>query len=312
MAVICAGLLAGCARHRVRDADAPLFVATQPREIEASPVAHSPYAAVPASADVKPTAPETAPTPAVKVDHYGPSAPVSYPSVVESPPAPPPAPKPPDDPPLVAALRCLLDQRPADAVASLKGCDPSNQEAVLNLLPLVMRLAEPGKDKPLSKTEATVAVEQLNQIEEGLRLKANLVLDKMCYCNSIERFGVYEARPEGSRFVPGSPVHIYVELRNFTSQPHNCCFETRLASTIKLLDGQGRAVHQLGFNDRSRPECSRSARHDYFINYSFRVPENFEPGKYELKLRVEDVPTGRAAEQTLELIVGPKLVATGG
>jgi len=328
LAVAIAGLLAGCARHNMRESEPlPLFQVPPPATIETQPPGRgSPYheqpmppppaqavepprpvSTTPGAASSPPAAPET-PITQTRMQYPTTHHPIG--DVATSVPAiPATLSRSVDDPPIVGALRCLLDKRPADAVALLKSYEQPNQDILLSLLPLAARLSEPCNEKHLRRAEATAMADQLEQLRAKVCTQAAFVLDKPCFCKSIDRFGVYEARPEGNRFMAGCPVHVYVELRNFTSEERDCCFETRLASTIKMLDARGQVANQWGFNDRNRPECSRSLRHDYFINYSFRLPENVPPGRYELRLLVEDVPTGRSAEQTLELHVLPRAAA---
>ncbi|MBY0522669.1 MAG: hypothetical protein K2R98_04700 [Gemmataceae bacterium] len=214
---------------------------------------------------------------------------------------PPPEAKP--DPPLVGALRCLLEKRPADAMTLLKTYDKPNQEVLLAILPLMARLDANSLEK-VDAREIALAIEQLETVIAPLRLRAALVLDKMCFCRKIDKYGVYEALPEGYAFRPGELVQIYVELRNFASPEHDRWFETRLASAIRLVrvdGGKEEVVYQQGFHDRDHPDLSRTQRHDYFINYRFCIKENIPPGEYKLYLRVEDVPTGRFTERALDV-----------
>src|SRR5262245_23549312 len=128
--------------------------------------------------------------------------------------------KPPADPPLVGALRCFLEKRPEEAVALLQCYDKPNQEILLGLLPLARRLTE-GSLNRTSRQEVSAMVDQLQSVAVPLRTRAELVIDKMCFCEQVKGFGVYKALPEDHAFQaatadrPGELVQVYVELRNF-------------------------------------------------------------------------------------------------
>lgn len=293
----------GCAGRPVHDAGPlPLFQLPPPATISAAPQS-SPYRPLPPPVPPPqpPPAAEVAPPPAPDMDAHVQQGAHNYPT--------PPTPPPPEDVPAVAALRCLLqDKQTTDAVTLLKNYRQPNQDLLMALLLAVARVS--AQDAARNDPHATaVTVEVLEGCLERLRRNAALVLDKMCFCRWIDKFGVYEPLPEGHPFAPGSQVHVYVELRNFASEPADHCFETRLASRVTILDTAGQTVQQWTFNDRNRPERSQSPRHDYFINYSLPLPRDLKPGKYRLLLHVDDLPTQRSAEQTLELNLTTRPVA---
>jgi hypothetical protein len=332
---LCASLLTGCARFtRPESKPLPVFQTPQSGAIAATPAVNSsPYQQLPTPRPVaqEPPPPATAPSPSTdttpaitnsgKTDTM-PAQPTLYPPATSSPEPPPlPAPagapgtltaapgatQPPTDVPLVGALRCLLDKRPQDAVGLLKSFDQPTQELLLSLMPVVARLSEESLEKA-DPREVAVTVDHLEQSAVALRRRAALILDKMCCCRWIDKFGVYEPLPPDHPYLPGSTLHVYVELRNFSSDHRELGYETRLASTLKLLDAQGKTAQLWGFNDRNRPERSQTLRHDYFINYSIRIPESIPPGAYRLALHVEDVPTGKSADHSLTLHLAPRPV----
>jgi len=214
-----------------------------------------------------------------------------------------PASKAASEPPVVRALRCLMEKHPADAIVLLKSYDKPNQELLLAMLPLLARVGEESLDRA-EPVELAHAADQLESAMIPLRQRAALVLDKMCFCRKIDKFGVYEPLPDGHAFRPGESVQLYVELRNFSSAERDSCYETRLASSIRLMrvkGGQEELVYQQGFNDREHPDESQTLRHDYFINYRFCIRDNIPAGDYRLYLHVEDIATHRSVERPLEL-----------
>ncbi|MCS6849950.1 MAG: hypothetical protein NZ700_02130 [Gemmataceae bacterium] len=193
----------------------------------------------------------------------------------------------PEPPPLVAALHCFLDKRPHDALAHLQHYDKVNQDLLLVLLPLAGRLTEGSLDQA-SPAEVALLVEQLERLLHPLRLRASLVIDTMCFCRRIGKFGDYEPLPSDHSFKPGDLAQVYVELRNFSTEQRDPYYLTHLSSTLEIHDFTGKTVWRQDFpEDRTRPDRSRSLRHDYFNNYRFCVPE-VPAGAYTLWVQITD------------------------
>jgi hypothetical protein len=217
--------------------------------------------------------------------------------------------------PLVAALRCFLDKHPAEAVDYLKGCDKTNQEALLCLLPLAAHLSEGSLDSARPQ-EAAERLAELHGLEVRLRRGAPLRVEKMCFCRWIEAFGRYEPLADGQAVFDagcndqlGDLVQVYAEVRNFASEDQGPVHVTRLVSWAEIRDyAQGKTVARIDFDNRE--DRSRSPRQDYFINYRFRVPAHLPPGPYTLWIYVKDAlaqPTRPPAQRSLDF----RVVAAG-
>jgi hypothetical protein len=277
--------------------------------------ARSPYHALPQGRAVATASPQTQP---VEQTHF-PASPTSRELVPQPPlrseipdvaPHQVPAPPPPvvevqsvkavEDPPLVAALRCFVEKRPADAVVFLDHLDRTSQEMLLSLLPFAARLSESGPQR-FSPQEAAAALAQLNNIETPLRQQAPLCIKKMCFCKNIKKYGVYDALPNEPTLHPGDYVKVYAELQNFTSEwdtQHDCI---HVVSNIEVRDFHQRRVWGYTFHD-CQADVSQSRRQDFFNHCDFLFPD-LQPGPYILWLQVIDLPTGRKAEQTLDFHV---------
>jgi hypothetical protein len=205
------------------------------------------------------------------------------------------------DEPLVVALRAYLQKRPPDALDALARYPKPNQDLLLVALPLVARLTE-GDIDHVSPREAAELADLVQGVEERLRQRAALRVEKMLFCRRIDDFGEYTVRETvnglptfeaGSGDQPGEPVLVYVELRNVSSRQHGDGYETRLAGSIELLDFQGQSAYRKDF--KPDPHCGQSARHDFFVNCSFSVPRKVPPGRYTLRVEVRDI-TGLPAD----------------
>jgi hypothetical protein len=208
------------------------------------------------------------------------------------------------EPPLLGALRCYLEKKPREALDHLAKFDKLNQELLICLLPLAVQLAE--AEKP-SERQSAMAVEQLESVMYGMRTRAPLLVEKMCLCQSIKAFGVYEEMPECHVFQPGEQLRVYAELRNFSSERHEAngqpaVFLTRLSSTAEIRDKDKKSVWKQPLQ-RDEPDRSQTPRHDYFDHYRFYLPD-LRPGWYTLEVTVEDLATHRKARREVDLKVG--------
>jgi hypothetical protein len=212
--------------------------------------------------------------------------------------------KPTPEAPLLAALRCFMDKRPDEAIALLKSYDKVNQEVLLGVLPLVARLGGDSLERA-QPSEYTTFLEQLQSAQLALRDRAELLIDKMEFCEKISNFGLYKRLEKGHRFqaaTPGHPaelVQVYVELRNPSTRFRDGMFETRLSSRVQIRKAPGKPpVWQHDFQDRDKPILSWSLPTDFFKYYSFYVPD-LPPGEYTLTIEIVDVLTGRTASKYL-------------
>ncbi len=239
--------------------------------------------------DVK--APEPPPPPPPEVQ------PASAPAL---PPPLPLAPRPPEAP-LVAALRCVLEKHPAEALPLLQRYDKTDQDLLLALLPLAARIGE-GELERISPEEMAAILDQLHALTLALRPRAALTLDKMCFCRQINNFGQYEPLPPDHPFRAGGGdrlgerVQVYVEVKNFTSRLCGPVYETALSSKLEIFDAQKQQV--CIWNRPREVVRSQSPWEDYYINFLFNLPR-LPQGLYTLRVTVRDEasPPGRAPRE---------------
>ncbi|HEV2948465.1 MAG TPA: hypothetical protein VGX70_13910 [Gemmataceae bacterium] len=212
-----------------------------------------------------------------------------------------------DDPPLVTAMRCFLGKRPAEALTWLKRYDEPNQELIMRFLPLMVRIPE----RDLTRADADKATAILEDLYNlfGFPAEGDLAISKLCLCKHIKTFGDYEPFPEDHQFQPRDLVWIYAEVRNFSCERRDMgngelFYETQLKTTARITNYDGTREWPLKFDRRYGLDRSRSLRRDYWDNLSFNVPD-LPPGGYTLWLKVEDEPTHRFKERTVDFQVVP-------
>lgn len=216
---------------------------------------------------------------------------------------PPAAPVVPDDPPLVVALRYCHEKRINDALDALKSFDPINQEALLTLLPITVRMSEGSLDRG-DPEEIAIILEQLQSLITTLQPRAALRMEKLSFCKFARKFGVFEAIEGKPSFRAGDIVDLYAELRNISCEKHQSRmgdFRIRTSSTLEIREAGGNSGWR---KEVPKIEFSRTVQHDFYHHYRFELPD-LTPGPYLLSVEVADLPTGRKVRQKLEFRVMP-------
>jgi hypothetical protein len=218
------------------------------------------------------------------------------------------------EPPLVAALRCFMENQPAQALALLKNYDKPNQEMLLGLLTLTVAVSRASLDHA-NPQEVNTYVAQLQSLLKPLLPRTQLCIDKMVFCEFIKGFGQYEPLRDGHKFrrqlggQPGELVFLYVELLNLASVSCGDVCESRLSSVMTIRPpGGGQPIWH--HKEPDRVFHSRTIRRDVFDNYMFYVPA-IPQGRYEMWIEITDLHTGRRAARCLPFRVGLPGPATG-
>lgn len=207
------------------------------------------------------------------------------------------------EPPLLAALRCYLNQSPEQAARCLQGMDQADRDLLAALLPLAVRLGD-GALKSADPQDLAALVDDLQSLVGPLRERAALEVPKLCFCKPVAapaRFGMYEVLDENHLFRPGEFVGLYFEVRNFACAPHGDDYRTLVKTSIEVHNARGEVVWR--FDPPARTDPSLSPRQDYCHLGRFALPTSLPAGAYTLRLKVTDVPTGRAAQRALDFRV---------
>jgi hypothetical protein len=205
----------------------------------------------------------------------------------------------PAEEPVIAAMRYLLENRPAEALQQLGRYEQPNQDILIELLPWLARLTK-GSLEAANPKELTNLEEQIDLLDQALRPRAALTIDKLCFCRRVKGFGEYEPLPAGHAFragfdgVAGERMQIYVEVRNFSSRAVGPLHETRLASKVEIRDANGAVEYRKDIP--AEPDRSLSPRHDYYFICYLPLPPDLPPGRHSLVVEVRDV-TGHATKR---------------
>jgi hypothetical protein len=219
---------------------------------------------------------------------------------------------------VLEAMRAVQEKLPEDEIRRrLSRLDKNNQDLLLRLLTLTNRLGERGAVEGLNPQDMGKFLQQVDEISAGLRIRAPLLLPKVCFCRKIESFGFYDPLPNpafqaGVDEKPGELVLLYVEVRNFGRRDCGRNYsETALACKLEIQEWRLLRPQQLdsgtevdsGQSDsppakalkpcvtydlHTHHERSLSPRQDYFIKIGFNIPPNLAPGHYTLSVEVRD------------------------
>ena len=158
-------------------------------------------------------------------------------------------------------------------------------------------------------------IEQLDRLRETVRARSELTIGKTCYCEYVKGYADYKALPDTHAFLsaskdrPGEFVQLYVELKNFASEPlREGEFITRLACSLELKNAKGEIVMSRPI-DKNQTTLTRRARlNDLYSTFCFYVPA-LPAGKYQLTIQVADETTNperpRVARKSLDFHVTP-------
>ncbi|OWK41063.1 hypothetical protein [Fimbriiglobus ruber] len=230
-----------------------------------------------------------------------PATPTPPPSAPAAAPAPP-------DPPLVAAIRAHLDGHPERAVQCLEALDKPNQELMLQVIPALVRMSQIDVARA-SPHDVGMIVGQLESTASSLAPRAQLYIEKACFCRAARNFGRYEPLPDQYTFKPGTLAELYVEVKNVPSEPTSTPtdgdgYVTTLVCKLRLHDETGGVVELTDRNRKPVPvlqdtkrDFTRSPIRDYFLLFRFPVPA--APGKYSVALEVLDPASGRAVSKPM-------------
>ena len=220
------------------------------------------------------------------------------------------------EPPLLGIVRAHLEGRTEKALELIKKLEPTNQELVLALLPVLVRAAT--ADLAADPTATALLADQLRVAAERLAPRAALIVENVSLCRKFSGFASYEPWPEGQPYRPNDQAFLYLEVRNLVSQPAmGPRGETHLTyarATVEVRDSYGHLVDQpdrdnwqrrvpvVRFEDK---KYTRGPIQDYYILYGFAVP--MTPGVYTVTVELRD-PAGRRSVKTTPIrfdVAGP-------
>jgi hypothetical protein len=205
--------------------------------------------------------------------------------------------KPSPDPEVVAALRRLIERRPAEAKEILRHYGEHNQDSLWQVLNIAGRLHEKGLDG-LTPQELWTIQDSLQRLGLIFQARAPLHISKLYFFESGR--GPGETRPLGAGHVfraadrdrPGELVQVHVEFHNlaFVEQPDKS-YRTELRCSAQITDPNdhsGQPLWKADLDD-GKKILYLSVPGKFATNLTFYVPPRLPTGNLALTITVEDL-----------------------
>jgi hypothetical protein len=171
------------------------------------------------------------------------------------------------------------------AMTPIEGLQPHEQEFFQHECQAWHAATDPNGN-PVLNRRWTLTLQSHRKAQMNLAAVSNLEIQNATFCTEVDSFGIISKFPQ-YHFRKDQELLLYCELDNFVSSPVKDGFETQLQGSYEIVDSNGRRVaDQLLPMDE---HVCRNQRRDYFIAYRMYMPQDIKPGRYTLKLTIEDM-----------------------
>ena len=192
--------------------------------------------------------------------------------------------------------------RREEAVRPIPAAPPATQAFLAKELAGLTTWLE-AEQSPDAKRRAGEAKPALVEALAKLAESAPLVVRNLSFCTEVRSYGCVK-QFQKYEFEPNQEVLLYAEVENFASEPTPTGYHTSLKSGYEILDASGRRVAQRSF--AATEEYCQNLRRDFFIGYHLRLPKNAGPGKYTLRLSIEDLKCRKTGQASMEFEMKPR------
>ncbi len=193
----------------------------------------------------------------------------------------------------------LLRNEPALASNELAGLAPEDRDLVVAITRGLIGFGKvTGADASATLAEK---IQPMLEMADRLRDRANLAVNHLTLCQSVERFGVCEplaatALTTGTRI----PVIVYFEVANFhPRKTDDGMWETNLNYELGLCTQTEPAVPVFSKPVTPVIDRCRTRRRDFFLADKVTFQANLPAGHYLLKVTITDQQAHRIGEATL-------------
>jgi hypothetical protein len=127
-----------------------------------------------------------------------------------------------------------------------------------------------------------------------------LAVRHLAFCTEVQSYGCTK-RFAGYDFRPNQEVLLYAEVDDFVSEPTADGYHTTLMSRYQIVDEHDRPVAEQTF--AATEDLCQNQRRDFFIGYHLHWPKDIAPGKYALRLSIEDLKGQRTGQASIEFSI---------
>ena len=182
-----------------------------------------------------------------------------------------------------------------EPIPSLK---PHEQEYFRHNLTALYNSIDPRGNPVLARRWPLVLEDQRIAMSH-LGAVSNLEVKNAAFCSHVDGFGSITKFPN-YQFRPNQEVLLYCEVDNFVSNKVKDGYETRLRGNYEILDAhQTRVAADIILPEET--DFCMSMRRDYFFVYRIYTPTNIAPGRYQLRLTIEDMKGNKFGQTSLDM-----------
>ncbi|HOM16157.1 MAG TPA: hypothetical protein PLQ00_02455 [Thermoguttaceae bacterium] len=196
-------------------------------------------------------------------------------------------------------LLCLAAGRRDEALQPIPGAPPAMQDFWSHEFYAIHLLLD-DRENADRRQRAAEAKRLFQEAAGKLAVAAPLTLRGLAFATEVQSFGCYGGFDK-YEFQPGQEVLLYAEVENFQSQPTPKGFHTKLRSRYQIFNAEGHSSAEQEFPVTE--EYCRQIRRDFFIAYPVRLPQDLPPGRYTLKLSLEDLHRGEVCQGSIEFTI---------
>ena len=182
------------------------------------------------------------------------------------------------------------------AMTPIEFLEPDGEDYFINQMQALHAVTDVSGNPVISR-RWTIGLQSQRKAQAHMAAMSNLEIHNVAFCTEVDSFGIITKFPQ-YHFQPDQQVLLYCELDNFVSQKLKNEYETKLQGSYEIVDSSGRRV-----TDQLLPPdehiCSNQRR-DYFIAYRIFTPKDIAPGRYTLKLTIEDMNGHKFGQSSID------------
>lgn len=152
--------------------------------------------------------------------------------------------------------------------------------------------------QPDDQRRAAASVVHLDEAVGHLRELGSLSLRNLAFCKNVYGYGAYEPI-DNPVFSAGQQVTLYLEVENYHSESTIKGYNTKLGASYELVDDAGERLASGDFPNVE--DTCQSRRRDFHIQYGLVLPKTAKPGKYHLKLTMNDRQSDKMGNASIAL-----------
>ncbi len=200
------------------------------------------------------------------------------------------------------ALRMLYlaDNQPKKALAEIPNTHAPVQEILERLMDVNVAATNcSGRDRA---ADATALLSEVEELRQSLTGYADLKVTSVKLVRQVSSFGVYqEITPRVFPAGQKTKAIVYCELENFKALPtEDSKYRVLLSEKITVLNEDGDAVFETTDDIAHK---SQSRFYDLYLVRLVELPATQPPGKYLVRVTVEDKQAAKVAEGQIDLVL---------